>query len=188
MRFESGAGIRVRHDGRSTRQSDASHRSGRRAATAWHPSGSDAVGPAHNVSARRGFDYQLAPSEEPGHRRGRCVRRIGGVGVDTNKAPATGSAPTAAIPADSSANITGTFVAWDPVDDSSGYALFTLHNSGTASGVAKCTISVKDDFGDFGFDSLVGETVELGQRVSGKIPINVGKGSFKMNHGEVKDC
>jgi hypothetical protein len=113
---------------------------------------------------------------------------LAALGSTTNKAPATGSAPTAAIPADSSANITGTSVAWDPVDDSSGYALFTLHNSGTASGVAKCTISVKDDFGDFGFDSLVGETVELGQRVSGKIPINVGKGSFKMNHGEVKDC
>jgi hypothetical protein len=86
------------------------------------------------------------------------------------------------------ANITGTFVDWNPVDDSSGYALFTLHNSGAASGVAKCTISVKDDFGDFGFDSLVGETVEPGQTVSRRLPINVGKGSYKINHGEVKDC
>jgi hypothetical protein len=75
-----------------------------------------------------------------------------------------------------------------PVDDAHGYAFFSVTNSGGVTQTATCTITVQDDFGDFGFDYLVGETVGPGQTITGKIPLSVGKGSFLINRGTVKDC
>lgn len=85
-------------------------------------------------------------------------------------------------------DLTATFDNWEPVDDGNGYAYFSITNRGTASAVAKCTVTVKDDLGDFGFDSLVGETVGPGQTVHGKMAISVGKGSYLVNTGTVDRC
>lgn len=84
--------------------------------------------------------------------------------------------------------ITGTFVRWQSVDDKNGYAHFTITNNGTVPATAKCSISVRNDFGNFGFDSLVGEVVQPGETISGRIPISVGSGSKLINQGEVEDC
>ena len=65
---------------------------------------------------------------------------------------------------------------------------FSITNSGAETATAKCFIRVQDDFGDFGFDGLVGEEVGPGQTITGRIPISVGTGSFLINHGEVTDC
>ena len=86
------------------------------------------------------------------------------------------------------AHLTGTFLGWEPVDEGHGYARFSITNSGTETATAKCFIRVQDDFGDFGFDGLVGEEVGPGQTITGRIPIGVGTGSFLINHGEVTDC
>jgi len=88
----------------------------------------------------------------------------------------------------SSGNISGEFLYWEPVDDKRGYAYFSLTNHGSTSAVATCTVHVSNDFGNFGFDYLVGETVGAGQTVTGKIPINVGEGSLLINKGEVTNC
>ena len=65
--------------------------------------------------------------------------------------------PPAAAPEVS--HLTGEFVRWEPVDEQNGYAHFSITNTGSATEVATCTISVSNDFGNFGFDSLVGEEV-----------------------------
>ena len=85
-------------------------------------------------------------------------------------------------------HLTGKFVDWVPVDEANGYAFFSITNSGTSTETATCTIRVKNDFGNFGFDYLVGEEVGPGQTVTGKLPLRVGEGSFLINHGEVTDC
>jgi hypothetical protein len=110
---------------------------------------------------------------------------LGGSKGGSNTSPGGGGAPAAA-PA--SKHLTGAFLSWTAVDDSHGYAFFTVTNSGTATETAECSISVEDDFGDFGFDKLVGEAVGPGKTISGKIPLSVGKGSFLINRGEVTDC
>jgi hypothetical protein len=84
--------------------------------------------------------------------------------------------------------ITGTFVRWEPVDDARGYAYFSITNAGPEDGVAKCTIKVSNDFGNFGFDMLVGEPIAVGETIEGRIPLDVGEGSFLINQGEVTNC
>ena len=84
--------------------------------------------------------------------------------------------------------MTGAFVRWAPVDDGHGYAYFTITNHGSSPETAKCFVEVSDDFGDFGFDTLIGASVSPGQTISGNIPLSVGKGAFLMNHSNVKDC
>lgn len=86
------------------------------------------------------------------------------------------------------ARITGEFVEWQPVDDARGYAVFTITNHGPDDGVAECTIEVSNDFGNFGFDSLVGEPIEAGETINGRIALDVDEGSFLINEGSVKDC
>jgi hypothetical protein len=86
------------------------------------------------------------------------------------------------------ANLVGRFIRWEPVDESSGYAYIEVQNRGATSAVAECTVRVSNDFGDFGFDYLVGETIAAGDTLSGRVPIDVGEGSFTINHGEVTDC
>jgi hypothetical protein len=80
------------------------------------------------------------------------------------------------------------FAGWARVDDAHGYAYVSITNSSTSAATAKCLISAKDDFGDFGFDSLMGEAVGAGQTVQVKIPISVSKGSFLINSREVTGC
>ena len=99
----------------------------------------------------------------------------------------SGGAPAAQPPA-AGKHLTGTFLSWTAVDDAHGYAYFSVTNSGSVTETAECTIDVRDDFGDFGFDSLVGESVGPGATVSGKMALNVGKGAFLINKGSVKDC
>ena len=109
-----------------------------------------------------------------------------GAAVGSNKSGSSGSGSSGS--GSGGAHLSGTFIQWVPVDEGHGYAYFSVTNSGTASATAKCTISVKDDFGDFGFDMLVGETVGPGQTITGKMAIGVGKGSLLINSGDVKDC
>jgi hypothetical protein len=85
-------------------------------------------------------------------------------------------------------HLTGRFISWEPVDDSSGYAVFSVTNNGTSRATATCTIKVENDFGDFGFDYLVGEPVDPGETIRGRVALDVGEGSFTINHGEVTDC
>jgi hypothetical protein len=100
----------------------------------------------------------------------------------TVRGPAFSSTPA------NSRSVTGTFVSWDPVDDAHGYAHFTVTNSGGTAEIAKCKIDVRDDFGDFGFDSMTGERIEAGQTKTFRMPLSVGKGSFLMKKGTVRDC
>ena len=85
-------------------------------------------------------------------------------------------------------NLVGRFIRWEPVDEARGYAYFEITNRGTSTATAECTIEVRNDFGNFGFDILVGERVPAGETISGRIPINVGEGSFLIDEGEVSDC
>jgi hypothetical protein len=97
-------------------------------------------------------------------------------------ASAPGAAPAA------NRNVTGTFVRWEAVDDKRGYAYFTATNHGTETVTAECKVSVRNDFGNFGFDSLVGEQIAPGETLSGRMSISVGDGSQLINQGEVTDC
>jgi hypothetical protein len=90
--------------------------------------------------------------------------------------------------AEPDSRITGTFIRWEPVDDARGYAYFSITNAGPEDGVAKCHIKVSNDFGNFGFDKLVGEPIAVGETIEGRIPLDVGEGSFLINQGEVTDC
>jgi hypothetical protein len=90
--------------------------------------------------------------------------------------------------ADGCSNCRGTFLTWEPVDDARGYAYFTVTNNGSTTATATCTVTVRNDFGNFGFDILVGETIAPGQTINGKMAISVGEGSFLINQGEVTDC
>lgn len=85
-------------------------------------------------------------------------------------------------------NLVGTFGHWEPVDDARGYAYFSVYNGGSKAETAKCTVDVSNDFGNFGFDSLVGENVASGQTLQLKMAISVGSGSRLINKGTVKDC
>jgi hypothetical protein len=103
----------------------------------------------------------------------------------SNSAGAPGAADT---PPPAAKHLTGTFIRWEPVDDAHGYAYFSVTNNGTTTETATCTVKVSNDFGNFGFDYLVGETVGPGDTISGRIPLSVGEGSYSVNHGEVTDC
>ena len=85
-------------------------------------------------------------------------------------------------------NLVGRFIEWEAVDDAHGYAYFEIENTGSSAATAECTIRVSNDFGNFGFDVLVGERVPAGDTISGRIPLDVGEGSFQINKGEVTDC
>ena len=87
-----------------------------------------------------------------------------------------------------SSNLVGRFLRWEPVDESSGYAYFEVENRGSSSATATCSIRVSNDFGDFGFDSLVGERVAAGDTLTGRVALDVGEGSFTINKGTVTDC
>jgi hypothetical protein len=104
-----------------------------------------------------------------------------------NSGGSDSATPPPAAPAAVS-HLTGTFLRWEPVDEQNGYAYFSITNNGTTTETATCTISVENDFGDFGFDILVGEPVGPGETISGNIPISVGEGSFLINKGEVTNC
>lgn len=84
--------------------------------------------------------------------------------------------------------LVGTFISWEPVDDARGYANFTVTNNGTTTATAECSVSVSNDFGNFGFDKLVGETVPAGETISLRMALDVGEGSALINEGEVTDC
>jgi hypothetical protein len=88
----------------------------------------------------------------------------------------------------SSSSLTGRFIRWEPVDEANGYAYISVTNHGSTAGVAECTVTVRNDFGDFGFDYMVGETIGAGETFSGRMAINVGEGSFLINQGDVTDC
>ena len=105
----------------------------------------------------------------------------GGKGAAPTSRPATTIAPVAK-------QLVGTFVEWVPVDEANGYAYITIKNNGTTTVTAECTVSVRNEFGNFGFDSLVGEEIAPGETFSGRMAISVSEGSFLINEGEVKDC
>jgi hypothetical protein len=88
----------------------------------------------------------------------------------------------------SGAGLSGLFIEWVPVSDSNGYAYFSVTNSGGTTATATCTIKVSNDFGNFGFDILSGESVGPGETISGKMPLSVGEGSYLINKGAVSDC
>lgn len=103
-------------------------------------------------------------------------------------APSATRPPTPVPTPRATSPIVGTFLRWEAVDDKRGYAYFKITNNGTAPATAKCSIRVRNDFGNFGFDSLVGEVVQPSQTITGRIPISVGEGSRLINQGEVTDC
>lgn len=84
--------------------------------------------------------------------------------------------------------LTGKFVRWEAVDARRGYAYISVTNSGPVAGTAKCTVSVKNDFGNFGFEFLTGVVVQPGETASGRVAIDVGSGSPLINSGTVTDC
>jgi hypothetical protein len=87
-----------------------------------------------------------------------------------------------------STNIVGEFLYWEPVDEERGYAYIRVTNHGSTRATAECTVSVENDFGDFGFDYMVGESIGPGESFEGRMAINVGSGSFTIDSGEVTDC
>lgn len=86
-------------------------------------------------------------------------------------------------------NIRPEFVRWEPIDASRGYAYISLVNEGSSAGTAKCVVEVKSDFGDIGFDILVGIDLAPGERWDGRVPLTVsGDGAFLVTLGSVRDC
>jgi hypothetical protein len=61
-------------------------------------------------------------------------------------------------------------------------------NNGSTTATAECTVRVSNDFGNFGFDFMVGEEVPPGETISGRMALSVGGGSFLIDDGEVTDC
>jgi hypothetical protein len=84
--------------------------------------------------------------------------------------------------------LVGTFIRWEPVDEANGYAYIEVKNNGTTTATAECTVRVGNDFGNFGFDFMVGEEIPPGETFSGRMALSVGEGSFLINEGEVTDC
>ncbi len=88
----------------------------------------------------------------------------------------------------SGGSVTGT-ATWLPVDTAHGYALVTLTNSGSEDATATCTVEATTDFGDMGFDSMVGENIPAGQTVTAKFPLTIqNESAFKVTSVTVKDC
>ena len=85
-------------------------------------------------------------------------------------------------------NVTGSFVRWEAVDDKRGYAYISVTNHGTETITAVCKVHVRNSFGNFGFDSLVGKEIAPGETISGRLAISVGNGSRLIDQGEVTEC
>lgn len=113
---------------------------------------------------------------------------IAGIAAAINGGTGNGATDRDDDPPARSSNLVGRFLRWEPVDESSGYAYFEVENRGSSSATATCSIRVSNDFGDFGFDSLVGERVAAGKTLSGRVALDVGEGSFTINEGTVTDC
>jgi hypothetical protein len=110
------------------------------------------------------------------------------IGRSALGAPSPADAPAPATTPAVYRNVTGTFVRWEPVDDKRGYAYIRMTNHGTTTATAECSVHVRNSFGNFGFDSLVGEEIAPGATLTVKLPISVGDGSFLIDEGEVTDC
>lgn len=103
---------------------------------------------------------------------------------DTSSTKASDATPEPTV----AKHLSGEFVEWQPVDEKNGYALFTVTNNGSSAATAECTVKVDNDFGNFGFDIMTGETIPAGQTKNYRMPLSVGEGSFLIDHGEVTDC
>jgi hypothetical protein len=89
--------------------------------------------------------------------------------------------------ASANSKLSGVYGSWTPVDAGHGYARFAVTNHGTTSATAKCTVEVRDDFGNLGWDSLVGETIPAGQTKTLRMAISF-EGALRVTKGTVKDC
>lgn len=88
-----------------------------------------------------------------------------------------------------SENLTGAFVSWEPVDSAHGYANFTVTNNGTEVATASCTVLVRTDFGEQGFDYLADEEIQPGETKNLRMPLTVtGNSAANVTKGEVRDC
>jgi hypothetical protein len=105
------------------------------------------------------------------------------VGTAFGTSKGAGSTPGAAA----AGGFSGVFGSWTPVDAGHGYARFAVTNHGTTSATAKCTVEVRDDFGNLGWDSLVGETIPAGQTKTLRMAISF-EGALRVTKGTVKDC
>lgn len=84
--------------------------------------------------------------------------------------------------------LVGEFVRWEAVDDARGWAFFTVTNEGGSPAEATCSVSVFNDFGNFGVNIMSGERVGAGATISRRIAIDVDEGAFSVDEGEVTDC
>lgn len=85
--------------------------------------------------------------------------------------------------------LVGSFEQWVPLDDSHGYAMFTVTNTGTTSQTPECFVTVANDFGETGSDILTGAApVAPGQTVALTIALSMEKGAFLVTGGNVNFC
>jgi hypothetical protein len=113
---------------------------------------------------------------------------IGGRTRGSDPAGGTAVEATPAVTAAPAKRLVGRFIRWEAVDEKNGYAYFSGTNNRSEKATAECTVSVKNDIGNFGFDIMVGEDVAAGETISGKMALSVGQGSFLINEGEVTNC
>jgi hypothetical protein len=78
-------------------------------------------------------------------------------------------------------------VQWQAVDDRRGYAAYRITNDGTDAVTVRCNVVVENEFGNFGIGSIT-EQLDPGESASGRVPIDVGTGSFLITRGKVTDC
>jgi hypothetical protein len=65
--------------------------------------------------------------------------------------------------------------------------MFTVTNRGTTSATAKCTVEVRDDFGNLGWEILTGEKVAAGETKRLRVAISF-DGALRVTKGNVKEC
>jgi hypothetical protein len=120
---------------------------------------------------------------------GTTANPCGPAGCNTDQTTVTLTpVPTAVPTPEPSADLHGKFLYWEPVSDSRGYAHISITNRSDVPGTAYCYVEVSDSFGDSGWDSLTGEEIAPHYTSRGKVPIDVGQGSWLIDHGEVRDC
>ena len=98
------------------------------------------------------------------------------------------SLPQVTDPPAATNHLVGTFIKWEPVDEANGYAYISIKNNGSSTATAECTVRVSNDFGNFGFDFMVGEDIPAGETWTGRMALSVGEGSLLINKGIVEDC
>jgi hypothetical protein len=73
---------------------------------------------------------------------------------------------------DTKTSVTGEYLGWVSIDSARGYALVSFTNTSSSEASLSCTVSVRTDFGNSGFDILTG-TIDAGETIEQRVALTV---------------